>query len=192
MAMMLIFVSYLNYLVDSYLMYAASAIAANTIMRSLTASAAPLFTNQMFSALGVGGGGSLLGGVGAVLAVIPFLFYRYGKAIRVRSRFAPTSVRPTADDEEKQEGQPGASADAEHLRLQQRQREEQSAEMSSDTVAADEDSDLNLPAAMPEIDASEKRVPGSPRRKRDEDVEQNSLGEPEDESIMFGKESSSP
>jgi len=70
-------------------MYAASAIAANTIARSACGAAAPLFTDQMFSALGVGGGGSLIGGVATLLAFIPFLFYKYGKQIRIRSRFAP-------------------------------------------------------------------------------------------------------
>ena len=59
-SMMLIFVAYLNYLVDSYLVYAASAIAANTIVRSAVGAAAPLFTNYMFESLGVGGGGSLV------------------------------------------------------------------------------------------------------------------------------------
>jgi hypothetical protein len=61
-SLLLIFVGYLNYLVDTYLMYAASAIAANTIARSACGAAAPLLTNQMFEALGVGGGGSLIGG----------------------------------------------------------------------------------------------------------------------------------
>ncbi|KAJ5341805.1 hypothetical protein N7541_010929 [Penicillium brevicompactum] len=99
--LLLIFVAYLNYLVDCYLMYAASAIAANTIARSACGAAAPLFTNQMFTALGVGGGGSLIGGVAAVLAVIPFLFYKYGAQIRVKSRFAPAlDVRREKTDEE--------------------------------------------------------------------------------------------
>lgn len=88
--MLLIFVGYLNYLVDAYLMYAASAIAANTIARSACGAAAPLFTNQMFSALGIGGGGSLIGGVASLLAIIPFLFYKYGKQIRARSKFSRT------------------------------------------------------------------------------------------------------
>lgn len=70
-------------------MYAASAIAANTIARSACGAAAPLFTNQMFTAMGIGGGGSLIGGVATVLGIIPFLFYKYGKQIRVRSKFAP-------------------------------------------------------------------------------------------------------
>ncbi|KAJ5724773.1 hypothetical protein N7493_006501 [Penicillium malachiteum] len=88
--MLLLFVAYLNYLVDVYLMFAASAIAANTIVRSACGAAAPLFTNQMFSAMGVGGGGSLIGGVAGLLAFVPFLFYRYGKQIRTKSKFAPT------------------------------------------------------------------------------------------------------
>lgn len=93
-SLLLIFVGFLNYLVDTYLMYAASAIAANTIARSACGAAAPLFTHQMFTALGVGGGGSLVGGVAAVLAIIPFMFYRYGKKIRVKSKFAPTNESP--------------------------------------------------------------------------------------------------
>jgi MFS transporter, DHA1 family, multidrug resistance protein len=94
----------MNYLVDCYLMYAASAIAANTIARSACGAAAPLFTNQMFSTLGVGGGGSLIGGVAVLLAGIPFLFDKYGKQIRIRSRFAPA---PDARMQEKSDEEAG-------------------------------------------------------------------------------------
>ncbi|KAM3419232.1 hypothetical protein BST61_g5172 [Cercospora zeina] len=89
-AIVLIFVSYLSYLADTYLMYAASAIAANTVCRSAFGAVAPLFTAQMFEALGVGGAGSLIGGVAVLLAPIPFLFWKYGERIRERSKFAPT------------------------------------------------------------------------------------------------------
>ncbi|KAL4995519.1 major facilitator superfamily domain-containing protein [Aspergillus recurvatus] len=103
-SMMLIFVAYFNYIVDSYLMYAASAIAANTVCRSAAGAAAPLFTNYMFHTLGVGGGGSLLGGVATLLAIIPFVFYRYGERLRIRSRFAPTAIpRGGSEDEENQQ-----------------------------------------------------------------------------------------
>ncbi|KAH6867310.1 major facilitator superfamily domain-containing protein [Thelonectria olida] len=102
--MMLIFVCYFNYIVDSYLMYAASAIAANTVARSAAGAAAPLFTDYMFEALGVGGGGSLLGGVATLLAIIPFVFYRYGERIRLNSKFAPTpALKKGSDDEETQQ-----------------------------------------------------------------------------------------
>ena len=88
---LLIFVAFINYLIDSYLIYAASAIAANTLARSACAAASPLFTQSMFDALGVGGGGSLIGAFAVLLAPIPFIFYRYGKAIRQRSKYALTS-----------------------------------------------------------------------------------------------------
>jgi DHA1 family multidrug resistance protein-like MFS transporter len=71
-------------------MYAASALAANTICRSAAGSAAPLFTDFMFEAMGVGGAGSLIAGIACLLAPIPFVFYRYGEPIRKRSKFAPT------------------------------------------------------------------------------------------------------
>ncbi|CAK5274361.1 unnamed protein product [Mycena citricolor] len=48
-SMILIYVSANSYIVDSYSSYAASAIAAKTIMRSLIGSAVPLYVNQMFA-----------------------------------------------------------------------------------------------------------------------------------------------
>lgn len=92
-SLLLVFMSFLNYIVDSYLLHAASAIAANTIVRSACGVAAPLFTLNMFKALGVGAGGSLVGGVASLLAVIPFLFKRYGREIRSRSKFAPATTQ---------------------------------------------------------------------------------------------------
>lgn len=99
-SILLIFVAYLNYLTDTYLMYAASALAANTVARSAAGAAAPLFTQYMFDALGVGGGGSLIGGVACLLAPIPFIFYKYGGPIRERSKFAPTPQKKEEDAEQ--------------------------------------------------------------------------------------------
>jgi len=85
-------------------MFAASALAANTVCRSACGAAAPLFTQYMFDALGVGGGGSLIGGMAALLAPIPFIFYKYGGPIRERSKFAPTSeTEPGEQDERSRE-----------------------------------------------------------------------------------------
>ncbi|KAJ7118564.1 major facilitator superfamily domain-containing protein [Mycena crocata] len=74
------------YLVDAFT-YAASALSAASVFRSLLGFAFPLFGNQMFAALGVGGGNSLLGGLAIVLG-IPFPIYIYyrGAAIRERSK----------------------------------------------------------------------------------------------------------
>lgn len=54
----------------------------------------------MFNALGVGGGGSLIGGVALLLAPIPFIFYKYGGPIRERSKFAPTPEKKDGDNQE--------------------------------------------------------------------------------------------
>ncbi|KAF8855181.1 MFS multidrug transporter-like protein [Acephala macrosclerotiorum] len=99
-SILLIFVAYLNYLTDSYLMYAASALAANTVCRSACGAAAPLFTQYMFNTLGVGGGGSLIGGIAVLLAPIPFIFYKYGGPIRERSKFAPTPSKSPGTQQE--------------------------------------------------------------------------------------------
>jgi DHA1 family multidrug resistance protein-like MFS transporter len=79
-------------MVDTYLMYAASALAANTIIRSAVGAAFPLFTTQMFRGLGIGWACTLIGIIAAVLAPIPFLFYAYGARIRGSSKFAPCVV----------------------------------------------------------------------------------------------------
>ncbi|KAJ7171197.1 major facilitator superfamily domain-containing protein [Mycena filopes] len=84
-----IFISFLSYLVETYLMYSASAFAATTFCRSIVAAAFPLFTVQMFDKLGVNWASTLLAGIGLLLAPSPFLFYKYGARIRANSKFAP-------------------------------------------------------------------------------------------------------
>ncbi|KJZ78802.1 hypothetical protein HIM_01575 [Hirsutella minnesotensis 3608] len=96
--LMSIFLQALNYLVDAYLMFAASAIAGNTFMRSLCGAGFPLFARQMFQGMGIQWAATLLGCVAAVLAPIPFIFYKYGAKIRERSDYAPTRSMPPAMD----------------------------------------------------------------------------------------------
>jgi MFS transporter, DHA1 family, multidrug resistance protein len=50
---MTIFLQALNYLIDAYLVVAASAIAANTFLRSFFGAGSPLFATAMFNNLGV-------------------------------------------------------------------------------------------------------------------------------------------
>ncbi|KAJ7578147.1 MFS polyamine transporter [Mycena floridula] len=85
----MIFMSFLAYLIDVYLMYSASAFAANTVIRSAVGAAFPLFTVQMYHKLGINWASTLIGLVALVLALIPFLFYKYGDRIRAHSKFAP-------------------------------------------------------------------------------------------------------
>ncbi|KAL9102520.1 MAG: hypothetical protein Q9187_009113, partial [Circinaria calcarea] len=91
-----IFLQALNYIVDAYLLFAASAIAANTFLRSLAGAGFPLFSQYMFNALGVNWAGTLLGCVAVVLVPIPIIFYKYGARIRTKSKFAPTPPKPAA------------------------------------------------------------------------------------------------
>lgn len=85
---MLIHVSCCSYISDTYADYAASAFATNMVARCLSSAGAPLFTAQMFNAMGIGSGGSLIAGMAALLATTPFLFYHYGHIIRSRSKYA--------------------------------------------------------------------------------------------------------
>jgi DHA1 family multidrug resistance protein-like MFS transporter len=107
---MSIFLQALNYLVDAYLMFAASAIAGNTFLRSLCGAGFPLFARQMFDGMGIQWAATLLGCVAIVLAPIPFCFYFYGHKIRERSAYAPTfaNVQHTPDTPEED----GTSAEA--------------------------------------------------------------------------------
>ncbi|KDQ51848.1 hypothetical protein JAAARDRAFT_163244 [Jaapia argillacea MUCL 33604] len=89
MSVSLVFMSFLSYLVDTYLMYSASAFAANTFCRSAVAAAFPLFTVQMYHKLGINWASTLIALIAVVLAPSPFLFYKYGPRIRERSKFAP-------------------------------------------------------------------------------------------------------
>lgn len=82
----------LNFLVDTYGHYSASATAANTFLRSLFASGLPLAARPMFRSMGVGPACSLLGGIAAVMLPVPFLFMRYGLQLRKMSKFAPVKA----------------------------------------------------------------------------------------------------
>jgi DHA1 family multidrug resistance protein-like MFS transporter len=84
-----IFLSLLNYLVDAYLMFAASAIAANTFMRSIFGGIFPLFATYMFNGMGIQWAATLLGCVALILVPMPVVFYVFGKRIRAKSKFAP-------------------------------------------------------------------------------------------------------
>ncbi|KAI0097701.1 polyamine transporter 1 [Nemania sp. FL0031] len=87
-----IFLSSLNYLVDAYLMFAASAIAANTFLRSIFGAVFPLFATYLFNGIGIQWASTLLGAIAALLVPIPVLFYIYGHRIRAKSAFAPTTI----------------------------------------------------------------------------------------------------
>jgi DHA1 family multidrug resistance protein-like MFS transporter len=87
-----IFQAALNYLVDTFTQYAASAVAANTFLRSCFAGAFPLVVTPLYHNVGVGPASSITGGFAALLVPVPFVFYVYGKSIRRRSKWSRGSV----------------------------------------------------------------------------------------------------
>lgn len=84
-----IFQQCINFLVDTYGLYAASAVSANTFLRSLMACGLPLAAPPMFHNLGIGPAASILGGIAALALPVPFLFMKYGLKLRKMSNFAP-------------------------------------------------------------------------------------------------------
>ncbi|KAF9066857.1 MFS general substrate transporter [Rhodocollybia butyracea] len=76
------------YLMDAYELYFASAVASTIILRSIFAAVFPVIAPTMFGRLGDAWGMSIFGFLGLACTPIPFLFWKYGKAIRSRSRYA--------------------------------------------------------------------------------------------------------
>ena len=77
------------YLVDAYTLYAASAIAANTVIRSIFGTCIPLAGPALYARLGLGWGNSLLGFIALAFAPFSLLILKYGEKIRTNPRFQP-------------------------------------------------------------------------------------------------------
>jgi multidrug resistance protein len=89
--MVLVFLSVTNYLVDSYTIFAASVLAANSIFRSTFGAAFPLFTTQMYARLGIHWASSVPAFLALACVPFPFLFHKYGAAVRKKCKFAAES-----------------------------------------------------------------------------------------------------
>ncbi|KAH6659633.1 major facilitator superfamily domain-containing protein [Truncatella angustata] len=78
-----------TFLVDTYTRYAASAVGAATVLRSLAGFGFPLFASSLYDRLGLGWGNTLL----AFLAIVigwpsPIMLWFFGEKLRKRSPFA--------------------------------------------------------------------------------------------------------
>ncbi|KAL8279684.1 hypothetical protein RQP46_007997 [Phenoliferia psychrophenolica] len=105
-----VFLSLMNYLIDAYTVYAASVLAANSVLRSLFGMAFPLFTTDMYKNLGVNWASAVPGFL--ALACFPFsiIFWKYGARIRAKStmsveadRILASMMRPRAPPAETKE-----------------------------------------------------------------------------------------
>lgn len=86
--MVLVFLSIFNYLIDSYTIFAASVLAANSMLRSLFGAAFPLFTTYMYHDLGIHWASSIPAFLSLACVPFPFIFYKYGARIRKRCKYA--------------------------------------------------------------------------------------------------------
>lgn len=84
----IIILSILNYVVDSYQTYSASALAGVILVRNIVGAGFPLFATQMYNKLDYEWASSLLGFIAILLVPIPFIFFYRGETIRLRSPWA--------------------------------------------------------------------------------------------------------
>ena len=80
-----VFIYATTYLANTYELYAASALASNTVVRSVLGGVLPLIGSRLYQSLGANWASSLLGFLQIAIIPIPFVFYRYGDRIRKRS-----------------------------------------------------------------------------------------------------------
>ncbi|KAJ9604821.1 MFS siderochrome iron transporter 1 [Cladophialophora chaetospira] len=86
--MVLVFLACMNYLIDAYTIYAASVLAANSVLRSLFGAVFPLFTVQMYNNLGIHWASTIPAFLALACAPFPFVFYKYGESIRMKCKYA--------------------------------------------------------------------------------------------------------
>ena len=89
--MVLVMISIFSYLMDSYVLHAASVLAANLVLRSIFGAVFPLFTPYMYASLGIHWAASLPGFLALLCLPFPFIFYKYGARIRQVSKFTMKS-----------------------------------------------------------------------------------------------------
>ncbi|KAI5919324.1 major facilitator superfamily domain-containing protein [Camillea tinctor] len=72
------------YMVDAFTQYAASALAATSVVRSIFGGCLPIAGLPMYSTLGYGWGNSLLGFIALAVSVAPLIFWKYGEKLRTK------------------------------------------------------------------------------------------------------------
>lgn len=76
------------YVIDTYTIYAASAISTNLVSRSLTAALFPLFAPSLFDKFGFGIGATILAvGSGCIGIIVTLILWFFGESLRSRSQY---------------------------------------------------------------------------------------------------------
>lgn len=83
------FISTYQYLIDTYELFAASALVSATFCCYIAAGAMVIMSIRMYSNLGVHWSLALLGCISALMTPVPFVFYKYGYRIRQWNKKEP-------------------------------------------------------------------------------------------------------
>ena len=100
---LLIFAAMLNYLTDAYKTFAASAQGIASTCRAIGGALLPFAARPMFTRLGINWACSLLAFLSLGMALIPWLFIKYGDRIRANSRFCQQLKRMDEEEAEREE-----------------------------------------------------------------------------------------
>ena len=87
-----IFQAAINYIVDTFTRYAASAVAASTFVRSMFVGAFPLFITPIYHNIGVDWGSTIFGCMTVVLIPVPFMLFAFGRRSRARGQWSKPSI----------------------------------------------------------------------------------------------------
>lgn len=78
------------YIIDSYEVYAASALTFLTVVRYIAAGGMTVAGIPFYRNMGTHWTLTILGGLSTLMVPIPYVFYHYGHVIRRRSKYAAT------------------------------------------------------------------------------------------------------
>ena len=87
-AILVIFLSLMTYITETYVPRSASAVAANTVVRSSFGVGFPMFAEQMYDKLNPRWASTLLAFITLLLLPLPFLLTRYGALLCSKARYA--------------------------------------------------------------------------------------------------------
>ncbi|EHK22045.1 uncharacterized protein TRIVIDRAFT_53178 [Trichoderma virens Gv29-8] len=84
----LVFLSCLNYLIDSYTIYAASVLGASAMLRAFFGMAFPLFTEQMYKNIGIHWASTIPAFLMFACLPFPFVMLKFGETLRLKCKYA--------------------------------------------------------------------------------------------------------
>ncbi|GAA6030344.1 hypothetical protein JCM8097_009058 [Rhodosporidiobolus ruineniae] len=96
-----------QFITDGYGVFASSGLAATSLARNLAGGSFPLFGEAMYHKLGYEWATCLLAFLALLVTPVPFLFLRYGKALRKKSPWAKQHMEEVGEDVEDGEGREG-------------------------------------------------------------------------------------